>query len=92
MNSGNTVGFTAVLENGFDLKAQDFPFIHSLGFRSSLPFVVPAFADLEHSEHDLEIEFFAMLVNEFESHLLSLAKRPRPSGASRGQEERHGFF
>ena len=74
MNSGNTVGFSAVLEDGFDLKAQVFPFRGAFGFRSSLPFVVPTFADLEHSQHDLEVEFFAMLVNEFESHLLSLAK------------------
>lgn len=66
MNSGNAVGFAAVLEDGFDLKAQVFPFFGAFGFRSSLPFVVPAFADLERPAHDFEIELGAVLLDEVE--------------------------
>jgi hypothetical protein len=89
VNASTSVGVATVLEDGFDLVFQVLPFCCSLGFWPALPFVVTAFADLEHSQQDLEVEFFAVLVNEFESHLLSLAKkRPSPSARTARQRSR----
>ena len=75
VNSSSTVGVAAVLVNAFDLLAQVLPLFGPAGFFPFSPFVVPAFADLEHSEHDLEIEFLAVFADEFEFQRLSLAKK-----------------
>ena len=66
MNSGNAVGFAAVLENGFDLVAQDFPFFGAFGFKPFLPRVKSAFAHLECPAHDFKIELDAVLEDEVE--------------------------
>jgi hypothetical protein len=66
MNASTAVGFSAVLVNGFDLFAQDFPFFGSVGFGPFLPCVKSAFAHLEHPTHDFKIEFLAVLEDKFE--------------------------
>jgi hypothetical protein len=93
VNSSSTIGVAAVLVDGFDFIFQVPPCLCSFGFWPSMPFVKPAFTDLEHSHHDLEVEFFAVLVNEFESHLLSLAKkRPSPKVLPYGQDTSRLFL
>ena len=78
MNSSNPISAAAVLEDIFDFLTQGLSLYGPGGFCPFSPFVESAFTHFEHAQHDLEVEFFAVLVNEFESHLLSLAKK-RPS-------------
>ncbi len=66
MNTGNAIGSTAVLKNGFDFKAQDFPCFGAFGFKPFLPRVKSAFAHLERPAHDFQIEFGALLLDEVE--------------------------
>ena len=75
MNSGNAVGSAVVLEDGFDLKAQDFPFFGAFGFKPFLPRVKSTFTHLERPAHDFKIELLSVLEDEFEFQRVSLAKK-----------------
>ena len=66
MNPGNTVGSAAVLEDDFDLVAQEFPFFGAFGFKPFLPRVKSTFAHLKRPAHDLKIELGAVLLDEVE--------------------------
>ena len=66
MNTSNSIRFAAVLKNGFDLKAQDFPFFGAFGFKPFLPRVKSAFTHLEHPAHEFKFELSAVLEDEFE--------------------------
>ena len=66
MNTSNAIGSAAVLKNGFDLVAQDFPFFGAFRFKPFLPRIKSAFAHLEHPAHDFKIELGAMLEDEVE--------------------------